>query len=81
MDGDAREDRRAGHAGDLGEGAVELDDVHAAGALVEAVDVLGDQTSEQADSLHLGERVMASVRLGLTEATPANDGAGPVALS
>ena len=50
---------------DLGEAAVQLGDVAAAGGLVQAVDVLGDDRAEHAAALEVGDGVVGGVRLGV----------------
>ena len=55
----------AGQADDLGQAAVQLGDVAAAGGLVQPVDVLGDDRPEDATALQVGDGVVGGVRLGV----------------
>src|SRR6202035_4549914 len=64
---------RALHAHRLPRGAVQLDDVLRAGALMQAVDVLGHHHRGTTRSLQVGDRAMGGVRLRLFDA-----GAEPV---
>ena len=50
----------------------------AARRLVQAVDVLGDDRAEDAPPLQVGDGVVGGVRLGVREALPADERAGPV---
>ena len=54
----------AGEADHIGEAAVQLGDVAAAGRLVQAVDVLGDHRAEHPAALQVGDGQVGGVRLG-----------------
>ncbi len=71
----------AAEAADALEGAVELDHVIAAGAVMEPVDVLGDHPVDASAALERREGVMAGVGLGAGKASPSDEGARPVSLS
>ena len=58
--------------------AVQVDDVARAGAVVEQVDVLGDEAADDAARLHGGQRAVAVVGVGAVHVRPADVVAGPV---
>jgi len=63
LQGGARRDRGAGQAAHTRQGAVELDDGLAAGGLVQAVDVLGDDAGQRPVGLERGERIVPALGL------------------
>lgn len=58
---------------------MEFDDVSAAGLVVQAVDVLGDERPQPAPRLQGGEGMVRRVGLHVGKLIPAGKGAGPVA--
>ena len=77
--GFARLPQPAVQADDLVETAVQVDHVAAAGTLVQAVDVLGDEQRQRAGRLPRGEGVVRRARARRREARPAGMAARPVA--
>ena len=72
--------RAATEAAHLGQRAVQLDDPTAAGAVVQAIDVLGDHAGQRPGRLQRRQRAVGGVGRGGPEARPADGGARPVAL-
>ena len=72
------EDLTAVGAEDAAHGAVQFDDPAAAGAHVQAVDVLRDDAGRDAAGLEVGERAVAGVGLRGREGPPAEMAAHPV---
>ena len=66
-------------ADDVGDAAVQVDQGAAARAGVQAIDVLGDQPTQRAAALQLGERAVAVVGRRLADPGPADVAARPVA--
>ena len=61
----------AGEAADVGQRAVQLDDLTAAGRVVQAIDVLGDEPGEKpADSIAASARCAAFGRAPLNRSHP-----------
>ena len=75
----ARRQRAASQADDSVQAPVQVDHGVAAGLLVEAVDVLGDQRFDPSIGLDRGQRLVCRVRARGGEARPAGQAAGPVA--
>jgi len=71
----------AAHAAHLVQAAVQVDHGGAAGALVQAVHVLGEQHLHGAACFQCGQGGVGGVGLGLAEARPAEQAARPVALA
>ena len=69
----ARRAHTAAEADDVVETAVEIDDRAAAGALMQAIDVLGDELRERAGALPRRQRVMRGAGCGGAEARPAGE--------
>ena len=77
----ARQTPVAGHAAHFIEPSVQVDHAFAAGTLVQAVDVLGDQQFDMPAVFQLCQGKVRGVRARLAEVRPADQAARPVALA